>query len=842
MKRFAVVAPLYAALCLLLLSLATPSLSTAQIAKNRIAQAIDNADVVALKGSRHGLAREEFDQGRVDGAMKLTGVTINFRPSAAQQAALNKLLEEQQTPGSANYHKWITPEQYAARFGMSQADLNKVTAWLTSQGFTGIAVERNHNTISFNGTAAQIQNALRTELHHYQVGGEMHFAMAEEPSLPRAFADAVLSVGNLSDFRPKPRVKKVNTSDLDASAHFTSSVSGNHFLSPADFATIYNVQPLYDAGLDGSGVTIAVVGQTAISTTDTRAFRSAAGLAAKDPVMTLVPNTGTSVHVADDEVEADLDVEWSGGVAKGATVNYMYAGNATNKSVWDALAYAVGHPELATVVTTSYGFCEAGLPASFPTQVQGLIQQGASMGQTVTASSGDDGAADCEVPVGNNPITSGTQGPAVDVPASIPEVTGLGGTEFSADCATGSCAANGSNAPYWAGTSGSDVLSSALEYIPETTWNDTTFDLAHGGGLSATGGGASTIFLKPSWQTGTGVPAANHRYVPDIALSASADHDPYLVCSTTSAQQQTPADTSCPTSGSFRTGAGNLLAVGGTSVSSQVFGGILAILNQAMGAGLGPVNSTLYSLKATHAAAFHDITTGSNIVPCTQGTTGCPASAPFQYGFSATAGYDEVTGLGTIDANVLVNAWPGFTPTPNFSLSGPAITIASAGASGTSTITLAPSNGFTGTVDLTCALTPASTTAEITCTVDPSVAITSGSATATLTVATTAAHARTSTSASARPRGCFPWLAASSGLGFAGIVLLGIPSRRRKSAALAMVMFACLTVWAGCGGGASSNSNNTPANPGTPANTYTIAVTGTSGSISHTTNVTVTVQ
>ena len=841
MKRFPVVAPLYAALCLLLVSVATPTPSTAQTAKNRIVQAIDSGDVVALKGNRHGFAREEFDQGRVDGAMKLTGVTINFRPSAAQQAALNKLLEEQQTPGSPNYHKWITTAEYAARFGMSEADLNKVTAWLKSQGFTAITVAPSHNSISFNGTAAQIQTALRTELHNYLVDGERHFAMAEDPSLPRAFANAVLSVGNLNDFRPKPRVRTVNSSGPEASAHFTSSVSGNHFLSPADFATIYDLNPLYDSGLDGSGVSIAVVGQTAISTTDTRAFRSAAGLAAKDPVLTLVPTTGTSVHVSDDEVEADLDVEWSGGVAKGATVNYVYVGNAANKSVWDALSYAANHPELGSVITTSYGFCESGLGNAFVLQVQSWAQLANSHGQTISASSGDDGAADCEVPVGKNPTTSGTLGPAVDVPASIPEVTGLGGTEFSADCATGSCAANGANAPYWAGTSGSDVLSSALEYIPETTWNDTTFDLAHGGGLSATGGGASIVFTKPSWQTGTGVPAANHRYVPDIALSASADHDPYLLCSTTSAQHQTPPDTSCPTTGSFRTGAGNLLAVGGTSVSSQVFGGILAILNQAMGAGLGPVNSTLYSLKASHAAAFHDITTGNNIVPCTSGSTGCPTSGTKQYGFTAGVGYDQVTGLGTIDANILVNAWPGFTPTPNFSLSGPAITVASAGASGTSTITLAPSNGFTGTVDLSCALTPASTTAEITCSIPASVDVTSGSATATLTLNTTAAHAISSTSASARPHGRFPWLPASGGLGFAGIVLLGVPARRRKSAVLAMVMFACLAVWAGCGGGSSSNSNNTPANPGTPA-AYTIAVTGTSGSISHTTNVAVTVQ
>jgi subtilase family serine protease len=317
------------------------------------------------------------------------------------------------------------------------------------------------------------------------------------------------------------------------------------------------LESLYNAGLDGTGVTIAVVGQTAISLTDTQSFRAAAQLPAKDPALLLVSGTGTSTHCTGDEVEADLDVEWSGAVAKGANVIYVYTGvdsgktcATTSKSVWDALEDAVANNR-APVISTSYGFCESGLGAAFVQQeLEPLAQQANSQGQSISAASGDDGAADCEQPVGTNPITSATQGPAVDSPASVPEVTGVGGTEFTGDVA-GAVSGNdaGADLPYWNGTSGGvDLLNSALEYIPETAWNDSAADIASGGGISATGGGVSIMFAKPSWQTGTGVPAANHRYVPDIAFNASADHDPYLVCSQDFYTGDSPEPTSCVTS------------------------------------------------------------------------------------------------------------------------------------------------------------------------------------------------------------------------------------------------------------------------------------------------------
>ena len=224
--------------------------------------------------------------------------------------------------------------------------------------------------------------------------------------------------------------------------------------------------------------------------------------------------------------------------------------------------------------------------------------------------------------------------------------------------------------------------------------------IANGGGLSAGGGGVSTVFTKPAWQTAL-TPADGHRDVPDVALTSSPNHDGSLICSQAFfAPATTP--TSC-TSGFRASDGSSLAAVGGTSVASPAFAGIVAILNQAtQSSGLGNINPTLYTLAASTSTAFHDITTGNNIVPCTSGTPTsgaaslrCPTTAPLQIGFNAGPGYDLVTGLGSVDANLLVRAWPSFVVTPDFSLGGTPVTVVGPGQSGTSTITVSPTNGFT---------------------------------------------------------------------------------------------------------------------------------------------------
>lgn len=808
-----------------LLMLATSA--SAQV-RNRIAQNIADTEPVMV-APQHPLAQAAFDQGRVEGSMKINHAAIVFRLSATQQAALDKLLAEQQDPHSANYRKWLTPEQYAARFGMSDGDLAKVSAWLSSQGLTVDGYSRARTQVFFSGSAAQVENAFRTQFNRYLVNGELHFANATELYVPAALSSTVLGFRGLDDFRPRPRVHL-------AQPKFTSHVSGNHFIAPGDFATIYNVQPLYDAGLDGTGIKIAVVGQSLIaagnSTTDLDAFRAAAGLPKKDPTFVQVTGSGTATILSSgDQTESLLDLEWSGAVAKNADIIFVFTGS--NEGAFDSIQFAIDQ-NLAPVISSSYGICEAqfgsGL-AAFRT----IIQQGNAQGQTLIGPAGDSGAADCEIQT----ATVAINGLAVDVPASIPEVTGVGGSEFTGDAAatlTGTAPNTVAGATgFWSGSNGTaDAISSALSYIPEMGWNDTTA----GSTFSATGGGVSTVFAKPSFQTAL-TPADGQRDVPDVALNASPDHDPTLIC----------AQGSCVTG--FRDASGNLDVVGGTSVGAPTFAAIVAILNQAtQSTGLGNINPTIYSLAASTPTAFHDITTGNNIVPCSSGTptTGpasarCPTTAPFTIGFNAGVGYDLVTGLGSIDANKLVTSWPGFVVEPGFSVGSTAVTITAPGQAGTSTTTVTATNGFSGTVDLTC--TPPASTSSITCSFGSTTSIalnsTTTTGTATLTVSTAAPQVVPGVSASARPHG-FGWLPASGGALLAGMFILGVPSRRRRHlAGLGLMLFVFVSAGAGCGGGSSSSSGSTKSG-GTPAGSYNVTVTATSGSVSHTATITVTVQ
>ena len=659
---------------------------------DRVVGDLATSQKIALHGNVHGLARPEFDLGRADGSRAIEGITLSFRPSPAQQQALNSFLAQLADPHSKNFHKYLTPAEFGERFGMTRNDLDKIAAWLQAEGFRNISVANGRNQISFDGTVAQLESVFAMEMHHYLVDGVVHLANSGEPSVPTGLAGIVGSLWHINDFSPKPRIS--------VKPNLTSYVSGNHFLTPGDFAKIYDLGTLSTAG--GTGQKIAVIGQSMVSTTDLNNFRSAAGLASSTVTMTLAG--GTATRCAGDEGESDLDIEWSGGVAQNASVTFVYAGlgtgdscsNRTN-SVWNALTYAIQH-NVAPFISTSYGLCESGLGQTFVVNtLQPLIQQGQAQGQTVTAASGDSGAADCDS--GN----SAAQGLAVDAPASIPEVTGAGGNEFSGDASatvTGT-PPNTTAQPTtdWgpSGTGTDTPVITALGYISEEAWNDTTESLAETppAGLSASGGGASIYFPKPTWQTGTGVPADGKRDVPDISLSTSQFHDPYLFCSEDAV---TSPDKSCATG--FRDSSGNFTAVGGTSAAAPTFTAILALINQFIGnagtTGLAPVNPTLYSLAAGTPSPFHDVTSGNNMVPCTTGKPDCPTGTT-EIGFNAGVGYDQVTGLGSPDVTNLANAWAASLA--QYTLTAGAVSPASvpAGNSATVTITIAATSGATAT-------------------------------------------------------------------------------------------------------------------------------------------------
>jgi subtilase family serine protease len=800
--------------------------STPRASRDRIMYAVDSTRTLPVRGTAHPLARSEFEQGRVSPEQQLSSVALTFRLSASQQADLQQLLREQQDRSSPNYHRWLTPEQYAARFGMTSNDLAKVTSWLQSQGLTVNGVSRNRNEISFSGSVGQVEYALRTELHRYSINGEQHMANAVDVSLPDAFAGEVLSVRGLSDFHPKPRLRTV-------SPRFSSNASGNHFVIPADFATLYGIP----SNVDGTGLTIAVIGQTLIRTGDIDAFRSAAGLPARTSAnfqQIQVPGTGTALRCGGDETEADLDVEWPEGVANNVVTKYVFAGPGSGtcanrtKNVFDALQYAITN-NVAPIITISYGNCEANLGKSFVLTMQQWAQQANAQGQTISGPAGDEGAADCDTGL------SATQGFAVDVPAAIPEITGVGGSEFTGDgaatVAAGCAAATADWGPSCTPTSSAGT---ALHYITEKTWNDAPASTSTS--LSAGGGGASTIFSKPSWQSGTGVPNDGKRDVPDIALPASNAHDSLLFCSQDDLTQQKSTATSCASG--FRSSDGNLTAVGGTSAGAPTFAGILALINQATGSnGLGNVNPMLYALSANSPTAFHDITSGNNNAPCTSGTTNCPAGTT-SFGFSARTGYDQVTGLGSLDVANLISAWTTVTPTPDFTLDG-LVTSGTAGQAGTSTVTVTELNGFTGTVNLTCA---SAASVKISCSLSPASVTFSGTGTtqtSTLSM-TAAAYLRDLPS---RKSG-IGVLARGFGLtgGLFAAVILGIPSRRKWAALFGLALLAIALTAIGCGGGGSSSQRRVVT--GAPQS-YIVTVTGTTGGASpltHSTNISFTVQ
>jgi hypothetical protein len=613
-----------------------PGLAAAQgnVAQPRIAAAqVDGGAPTVLRGNMHPLARPQYDQGKVAPTLKLERITMMFQRTAAQQADLDALLSAQQNPTSPSFHQWLTPEQYANRFGIAPSDLNKVTAWLQAQGFAVVEIPRSRNWIVFNGTAAQVASAFQTEIHNYAAHGQTFYANSAEPSVPAALAGVVAGFRGLNNYRLKPRGLKSNGASVQP--NFTSSISGNHFLSPGDFATIYDLKPLYNPpAIDGAGQKIAIMGQSDIVLADIATFRLLSSLPPNVPQKILV--TASNPGVVDGDVqESSLDIEWAGAVAKNATILFIYSAN----GAFDSLHYAIAN-DLAPVISISYGGCEGTFTSSDINLFVAMAQQANAQGITIISAAGDGGATDCDGGLGNYPAILGLN---VDFPASMPYVTGVGGTEFN----------EGGLTTYWQPANGNDVINSANLYIPEIVWNDSS----SANGLLAGGGGASSLFGKPSWQTGTGVPGDGARDVPDISLNASPAHDQYLVCTQIHPTPGAPLTSSCQNGFRNSSTDTSLTVFGGTSFGAPTFAGIVALINQKTGsAGQGNINYILYPLASSTPAAFHDITVGDNTSPCTSGTENCPNGGTI--GFTAGTGYDPAIGLGSIDAANLVNAWP----------------------------------------------------------------------------------------------------------------------------------------------------------------------------------------
>ncbi|HTX77405.1 MAG TPA: protease pro-enzyme activation domain-containing protein [Terracidiphilus sp.] len=629
----------------------------AQSPAARIQSEIDSSQLTAIPGSQHALAHAT-DLGRLSAATRINGITLRFNQSPAQQAAENVLIAAQQNPASPQYHQWLTPDQFAARFGVAQSDIDKVESWLQQQGFSIDGINRSHTAIHFSGTIAQVESAFATQMHYYQVNGEKHFAPSTALSVPAAIAPIVADIHNLDDFRPHP-------DHVIPRRNFTSAESGNVFFAPGDIATTYDINPLYSAGVTGSGQTLAIMGQSAIAVTDIENFQNAAGLTVKDPTQLLVPGTGSSATSSGDEAESDLDLEWSGAIAKGASIVFVYVGNSQNYGTFDAADFAVDEG-IGNIISMSYSVCELdpGVTSAYISSQEAIYQQATTQGQTVLAASGDQGSAACygDTDVGSTLAEQSQE--SVNYPASSAYVTGVGGTEIT----TSDIAGGSDFSTYWQSASGgNDVINSAIKYIPEVAWNDNSADCGQQNCLSASGGGTSTLIAQPPYQTtyftatGEANPSSSHRLVPDMAFYSSPALPGYLYCTSDQsawapASGTSPAQAASCNSGFRDSSTGDLTVAGGTSFATPIFAGMIALLNQngkyVSGAGL--VNSTLYTLAANssmYGTDFHDVTQGNN--NCT-----VPADCANNVGYSAGTGYDEVTGLGSVDLYNLSKDWP----------------------------------------------------------------------------------------------------------------------------------------------------------------------------------------
>jgi hypothetical protein len=636
-------------------ALLSPALAGAQVAsgrgesaQSRITQALDNTRLTTLRGNVHRLARPEFDRGPAPADLPLDRMVLVLKRSPAQESALKQLLGQQQDRFSPNYHKWLTPDEFGRRFGPSNGDIQAIASWLQSLGFQVLQVARGRTAIEFSGTAAQVQDGFHASIHKYFVNGEEHWANENNPQIPAAIAPVVAGVASLNSFRKRPQIRvsgQTITAAYDTASgrpQFTAT-DGSHGLSPADYAVIYNINPLYQTGVNGTGRTIGIVAKSNIKLQDVTDFRNLFGLAKNPPQVIL--NGKDPGLVKNDELEALLDSSWSGAIAPNATVKLVVSADTNASDGVDLSERYIIDNNLADVMSESYGDCEANYTAAQAAQIESLAQQAAAQGITYLVSTGDSGSAGCDDPSSKTTAT----GPlSVNILASTPYTMAVGGTQFNE---------NGNNAAYW-NSHNNSVYESVLSYIPEDVWNESCTVAQCGStnaGIWASGGGASTVFPKPSWQTGvTGIPNDGVRDVPDVALTA-ASHDYYLLCQ----------DGSCTANskGSF-----TFHGVSGTSASAPSFAGIMALVNQKTGSRQGQANYFFYQLAAAESLSqcngsatalpagncvFNDVSVGNNAVPGEAGY-GTP-NAQYQ----ATPGYDLATGLGSVNVSNLVNEWLG---------------------------------------------------------------------------------------------------------------------------------------------------------------------------------------
>ena len=692
-----------------ILALMLAAVSVAAQTAPRITQPVDNSRRIALPGNVSPWARPQFDKGAAPAALSMERMLLVLKRSPEKETALQSLLASQHDPRSPNFHRWLTPDQFGKKFGPGQSDVSQVTAWLAQNGLKVTDISRGRTVIEFSGSSAQVQQAFRTSIHQYQINGKTHWANTSSPQIPLALAPVVAGVASLNSFTKHPTSRLLGLAKALHAGGATKivpvepnySASGSNYLSPGDFWTIYNAKPLITASsnpIDGTGQTIAIAGRSDVRQSDIVGFRS---VLLPPPYSSTLPfnqiNNGPDPgSVEGDNLENSLDVEWASALAPGATLDLVVSQTTATTDGVDLSELYIVDNNLAPVMSSSYSLCEAALGAAENQFLSNLWEQAAAQGITSMVSAGDNGSAGCDNQNAsgdpNNPSVA-FYGLQVNGLASTPYNVAVGGNELTND-----------SSAYWGSNQSNPPYSSALSYIPEAVWNESCSpnDSSCGGPANASlwagSGGASGClnatfdsnfnlvscqgaYAKPSWQSGViGIPNDGVRDLPDVSFTA-AGHDGYIICFD---------DPNTDPGGTFSCQNGYFAVVGGTSASTPAFAGVMGLVNQKAGSRQGQANYVLYSLAAAEygsttspdngnltscnssngnavgtSCTFYDVTAGTNAVPCAGGSLNCSATASGTFGtltgYSATPGYDQATGLGSINIANLVNGWSSAT-------------------------------------------------------------------------------------------------------------------------------------------------------------------------------------
>ncbi|HEY0760232.1 MAG TPA: Ig-like domain repeat protein, partial [Acidisarcina sp.] len=614
-------------------------------------------------------------------------------------AALKAYLAALQTPGSTSYHKYLTPEQFGARYGTADADIQAVSMWLQGHGLAVKGADKARMTIEFSGSIGRVQEAFHVPIHRYLVKGEEHLANASDPQIPAALVPVIAGVAQMNDFRARPHavlgprgVYNQTTKHFEPELTGGSGSSSFLYVGPADAATIYDSPttlnrnfPSGDTAYDGTGVTIGIAGEGNIPLSAVATYRSFFALPAKVPTVIVDgddPGVGDIATSASGE--ALLDVEIASGMAPGANVNlYVSNGSALQEGLYFAIGRAVDD-NAVSILNVSFGLCEAFFGTTGNAFINNTWEQAAAQGITPTVSTGDNGSAGCD---NENAVTTATQGLQVSGFASTPYNVAVGGTDFDI--------LHTSFLTYVAGSNTTSNGGSALKYIPEQPWNNSTTtnttlssniagtDSKGNTNIVAGSGGASSCaesttnslgtiscagaYAKPSWQklfdSGDSV-----RDIPDVSMFASNGfyNAGWAICANGSENGVTVNDCAVNSSGAIS----SITVFGGTSTAAPAFAGVLALVTQKVGGRLGQADTVIYPLAKQFPAAFHDVTSGNISVPCAAGSPDCGTNH-FLTGYNAVTGYDLASGLGSVDITALVNDWSSIT----FAASATALTL-----------------------------------------------------------------------------------------------------------------------------------------------------------------------